>query len=286
MFTNRKRIFIAMILPFVLLGFSAAACNIPFLPVSTTAPDVTGTPGATKTAKTVKPTKPAKTPGIPVTILTEVAATIHARLTDEAPVVPTTAISPPDITMPEPPQAPYPAPITMTPTKTLTHQVPSAPIHTNTPTPTSTYTPTPSRTKFSLPYTPKVLGPGTGGYTAYGFKVKGFNIHWCGGVPWAIFLVNNRDSHALESLVLHLYDASTNQTLSGPVASDAPFMATDKTCVFGGIGSLAPGGSRYIGNSLGWVGLKGHTIQATITLCTENGLGGTCHQKTVEFVAP
>lgn len=128
--------------------------------------------------------------------------------------------------------------------------------------------------------------PPVGGDVSYGFKIQGVNIHWCGGQPWAIFRVYNRSNKALESLSLLYQDLSAKRTLSSIAASDAPFITTDKTCISGGIESLAPGQTLYLGNSLGSSGLQGHTIQTTITLCTGNGLGGTCYQAITDFVMP
>jgi hypothetical protein len=202
-------------------------------------------------------------------VLTEVAATIHAEITTGAEQVPITGIPTDSSPTSEPPDAQAP-PLTNTPTGTATNTVTLPP----------SQTPTSTRTPVNTPVPP------VGGFPSGGFKIEGLNIHWCRGLPWAHFGIKNTGSSSLQSLYLLFQDKTTNQTLSGPYISSAPFTASDRTCSAGGIDSLLPGHTLFIGHSLGSRGLRGHTIQATIMLCTSEELSGNCFQQITEFVSP
>ena len=253
MYTLRVRLKTAVLVPFSITIFAALACTIPLLPTKTSESQIT---------ETVQPADTAPALDIPGAILTEVAATIRAQIPQEP------GASPPSETT-NAPQAPTPI-ITSTPTDTRITR------------PEFTATPNPTLTQISstLAHQP------SGGTYDTGIQVRGMNIHWCNNQPWAIFRVRNRSSIAFESLSLLYQDLSANKILSGPFISDAPFMSTDKACVSGGLESLASGRTLYLGNTLGSSGLQGHNMQATIILCTGNGLSGTCYQKIVDFVLP
>jgi hypothetical protein len=128
--------------------------------------------------------------------------------------------------------------------------------------PTLTFTPTPS-----FAYT-----------AAYN------TVHDCGGSPTAIFTIQNTGNLTLHSMSLKIEDTTASTVLYGPTSSDAPFMGAASECPPGG-DTLKPGKTFYIGGAIG-SGHSGHTAKATIHLCTENGLKGTCGDKTVEFTIP
>lgn len=276
MYTSRTRSKIAILVSISMIVLVTLTCTLPSLPTSPQEPEFTETVDLTAPAGTVQPANTALAPIIPGEILTEVAATIRAQIPKQpkaSPASQKTGAPPANA-----PQAP-------------------GPILTSTPTPTQTKTAQPARTKKAKPTASPsptltqippviIIQPSPGGYPDNGFQVRGVNIHWCGGRPWAIFRIRNRSSLALESLSLAYQDLSASKSLSGPFYSDAPFMTTDKTCVSGGLENLAPGNTLYLGNSLGSKGLQGHKIRTTIILCTSNGLAGTCYEKVVDFVMP
>jgi len=241
------------------------ACALPQLP---------GFPGGEQPAETTSPAPPASivvSPGVPGAVLTQVAATIFAQVTQQPPsaAMPTTGSTPSEAKASEQPQ--------VTETSEAISEPPS--------TATLTVTSAPSQPPAAIP--PDInLTPPTGGFSDSGFKIKGVNIHRCINHPWAIFRIYNQSGRNLESLSLLFQDLTANQTLFGPIASNSPFMSSDRTCSSGGLDSLAPGATLYLGNSLYSSHLKDHTILATITLCTQEGLSGTCYQKTSEFVVP
>lgn len=118
-----------------------------------------------------------------------------------------------------------------------------------------------------------------------GFRVDNINLNWCSGIPWAVFTIYNASGEDFESAQIHLRDASTDQGLYGPTASNTPFMASDRSCSTGG-DSFPAGSTRYLGGPMGSSLLKGHVIRATLYLCTKENLGGKCYQKVVEFIIP
>jgi len=110
------------------------------------------------------------------------------------------------------------------------------------------------------------------------------NSHDCGGVRTAIFKITNSGGSDLQSMSLKIEDLNTSTTLFGPHTSNAPFMATSSECPEGG--DLLPAGrTYYVGGAIG-PGNSGHTARATIKLCTANGLGGVCVERTVDFTIP
>jgi hypothetical protein len=267
--THRMRRKIAIVFPIFMVGLAILACALPQLP---------GFPGGTQTTESSSATVPAGTgvtPGVPGSVLTQVAATIFAQVTQE-------------------PQSAPPSAATLTSGAISTgvgasqaSQTAQASRAISGPqsTPKANMTITPSQPPAAIP--PNFnLTPPVGGFSDSGFKIKGVNIHRCANHPWAIFQIYNQSGHTLESLSLLFQDLTGDQTLFGPIASNSPFMSSDRQCSSGGLDALASGSTLYLGNSLYSSHLKDHTIRATITLCTQEGLGGTCYQKITEFVVP
>src|SRR5690606_20606997 len=101
----------------------------------------------------------------------------------------------------------------------------------------------------------------------------------------AIIRVDNPSEANLHSLEIRVLDLTKKQTLSGPEASDAPFMDTDAECPPGG-DMIRAGGTGYVGGYVGTPVPHGHRLLVELELCTENGLGGACLKREVEFTAP
>jgi len=262
--TNRVNRKIVTTIPFVMLSLAILACALPQLP---------GFPGSSESTESSNATISVGTsvaPGVPEAVLTQVAATIFAQVTQQPPseAMPTGGTIPSEAVASQQVQTQEP---TGEPSKPQSTQAnPEA---------------TPSLPPAAIP--PDInLTPPPGGFSDTGFKIKGVNIHRCVNHPWAIFQINNQSGQILESLSLLFQDLTANQTLFGPIASNTPFMSSDRTCSSGGLDALAPGATLYLGNSLYSSRLKDHTIRATITLCTQEGMSGTCYQKVTEFVVP
>jgi hypothetical protein len=125
-----------------------------------------------------------------------------------------------------------------------------------------------------------VIRPGSG------FKIEWVNLPACGSDLSAVFRVTNTDDNPFESALLEIVDLGSGQVLFGPNANDSPFTNTDRSCYSWGIDSLQPGQSLFLGVPLGGTGLKGHSIQASLTLCSDEGVSGACYQQIAEFVIP
>lgn len=134
--------------------------------------------------------------------------------------------------------------------------------------------------------TPPPLPPTPTGTATPGvlFTAAYDNSHDCGSTRTAIFSVSNIGSVILHSMSLKIEDLTSSTTLYGPHTSDAPFMGTKNECPEGG-DILPTGKTFYVGGAIG-PGNTGHSARATIKLCTENGLSGTCEQVTVNFTIP
>lgn len=295
-------------LPFLALTMIlvfATACNVPFISQKTS------TPAASPSAGTPGPTATSGTSGISPAILTEVAATLYAPYQATWTLQAATNAGTPNI----PPPGPVPTKVAgATPATPLTEPAPAgtiqAPVQ---PTAASVVTlaaPEETQAEYAIPtaavtwapgyevpyatpvpaeppiYYPPVPPMNLQIYPGQGFKVLGVNLPPCGGIPSANFYIFNRDTVSLESLQLKFTDLTTSSILLGPVTSDTPFMLSDRVCLGGGIERLASGQALFLGNTLSLPNLTGHTIQADISLCTADGLGGKCYLKTVSFVVP
>lgn len=132
--------------------------------------------------------------------------------------------------------------------------------------------------------TPVPTSPATGtpGST---LEVSFSAVRSCEGVPTALFQVTNAGSQRLDSLNLQIDDLTGGDRLFGPSASDAPFMGSTSECPPGG-DALEAGWIGYIGGSLGSPAPSGNTARASVRLCTQNGLAGTCTDRSVEFTIP
>lgn len=134
---------------------------------------------------------------------------------------------------------------------------------------------------------PIVAPPPTPTYTVTpgaSFGLSYSTVHDCGGIPTAIFQVDNNGGGNLDSLNLKIDDLTASVTLFGPASSDAPFMGATGECPPGG-DVLNSGKTLYVGGAIG-AAPSGNTARATVRLCTENGLGGTCVEKTIDFTIP
>ncbi|MEW5869381.1 MAG: hypothetical protein AB1894_08905 [Chloroflexota bacterium] len=214
-------------------------------------------------------------------LLTKVAATIQVQIastraqdTLSTPLPTNTTLSKPAVSN------------TNTPTFTATQQ----PTLTNTPTQKPTLTPTRTSTlrPSQTPTATSTIVPTSTRPVAYGLRytIDGVNLHDCFGTPWVVFTVYNGGTKALESAYLYVRDVTTNHSLVGPISSNAPFMDSDRSCYTANINRLDSGQLLYLGESLGIRALKGHTLRATIELCDQENLRGTCVKKVIDFVVP
>ena len=108
------------------------------------------------------------------------------------------------------------------------------------------------------------------------------NVHECQDQSHAIFKIVNSGPDALESAELTITFRGSGETLSGPFASDGPFMGGDGECPPGG-DTIPPGQTKFVGANLGDQNQNGQNLQATITICTADNLSGNCTEEKVNF---
>ena len=111
------------------------------------------------------------------------------------------------------------------------------------------------------------------------------NVHTCGGARYATFRVENTGLTSLESVRQQIEDLTAGSTLYGPAFSNSPFLGSPTACP-AGAGALAAGVTGYVAASIGSTVPSGHQGRATLRLCTQDGLAGTCIDRVVEFTYP
>ncbi|MBN1977355.1 MAG: hypothetical protein JW918_08135 [Anaerolineae bacterium] len=116
------------------------------------------------------------------------------------------------------------------------------------------------------------------------FKIHGHTFHDCSGQTHATFLIENTGDLPFEWARLRLEDL--DDTLAVFPESDRPFKSTPTGCGFASEGeTLGVGATGYIGWAIDFM-TSGNSARATITLCTENGGGGVCEERTLDFTVP
>ena len=114
------------------------------------------------------------------------------------------------------------------------------------------------------------------------------------GKAWLIFFdkitvrtppaVDNIGGVAFESVQITIEDLTAVVVLYGPGTNNSPFLGSSGDCP-PQASALAPGGAAYIAaNIAGYI--SGNTARETLTMCTQDGLGGDCITKSVDFVLP
>lgn len=107
----------------------------------------------------------------------------------------------------------------------------------------------------------------------------------CGPDPALFFQIDNSSGPDLESVRLTIKDLTEGDTVFGPEQNNSPFLASDTDCP-PGVGTLPAGAVGYIAGKVTRLSLPAAMMQATIKVCTQESLGGSCGEKTIEFVMP
>jgi len=116
------------------------------------------------------------------------------------------------------------------------------------------------------------------------FKIYGHTFHDCLGQTYATFLIKNTGDLPFEWARLRLEDI--DDSLAVFPESDRPFKSSPTGCGFSSEGeTLGVGATGYIGWSIDFM-TSGNSARTTITLCTENGGGGLCEERTLDFTVP
>ena len=102
---------------------------------------------------------------------------------------------------------------------------------------------------------------------------------------YATFRVKNTGDLAFEWARITIQDLTASTTLYGPGTNSVPFLASSSDCP-PGASAMDPGQTRYIAASIGSPVPSGNTARLTLKLCTLDGGGGQCVEKTTDFIVP
>ncbi|MGM0375109.1 MAG: tail fiber domain-containing protein [Chloroflexota bacterium] len=107
----------------------------------------------------------------------------------------------------------------------------------------------------------------------------------CGSLDLMVYWIGNDGELPLESVEVTIENLSTSTTIFGPGHTDAPFTPNVTSCP-PGFDTLGPGGAAYLAVIVDPPPSSNQTIQATVKMCAQNGLGEPCLTKEVSWVAP
>lgn len=110
------------------------------------------------------------------------------------------------------------------------------------------------------------------------------NVHDCTG-GYATVKITNTGTVFLQSAQMQVEDIDDNVSLYGPLSSNNPFVTTPNGCPPGN-SDADPGETYYIAVYIGAAPVSGNTAEFTLTLCTDDDLGGTCVTQKVQFEIP
>jgi hypothetical protein len=113
------------------------------------------------------------------------------------------------------------------------------------------------------------------------FDPSFIEIHTCGGEPYAVFEIDNEGDENFESMSLKIEDTDDDEEIYS-ASSDSPFLSAPTECPEGD-DTLKDGDVAWIAGDID-KGEAGNDGEATITLCTSEGLKGICVTETVEFI--
>ncbi len=117
------------------------------------------------------------------------------------------------------------------------------------------------------------------------FETAYANIHICGGVGTAVFLVRNTGTVEFQSSNITIRDVTNDLGLAGPESSNNPFLANESSCP-PGFSKLQPGSAGFVSKGMGLLPPSGTKGRGIIVLCTQPNLGGQCLEKRATFTFP
>lgn len=120
---------------------------------------------------------------------------------------------------------------------------------------------------------------------AVDFNLAYETIHNCNSQPTVILRVDNSGTIRVDSAELTLTNLGDNSTIYGPQADNEPFIGKPGGCPPDG-DTIRPGRTRYLGAVLSSLPASGTSVRATAKICSEEDLGGTCVEKSVDFTIP
>lgn len=111
------------------------------------------------------------------------------------------------------------------------------------------------------------------------------NVHECNGEPYAVFEIDNIGEEDFESMSLKIVDTDDDDVIFED-SSDEPFMESADLCPSDDNNDdLETDETLWIAGDID-DGESGNDAEATITLCTEEGLKGICVSDDVDFKIP
>jgi hypothetical protein len=117
------------------------------------------------------------------------------------------------------------------------------------------------------------------------FNLAYSTIHKCSGDKHVIVSVKATGGTDFESASIKVKDETNGTNISGPVSKNSPFMPSKGDCPSDGKDTLEAGKTAYIAGSLAGA-TSGHDARVIVTLCTKDGLKGTCVSKYIIFEIP
>jgi hypothetical protein len=113
---------------------------------------------------------------------------------------------------------------------------------------------------------------------AFGASYSG--LESCNNAWWVEFRLENTGGVPFRSMLLAVSDASTNTTVS---STDNSFVNLNGCGASDSRNALAPTERFVVSAPAFGYDPTGHKLRATITLCSEDGVNGTCVTRVVEF---
>ncbi|MCK6539590.1 MAG: hypothetical protein L6Q26_05990 [Anaerolineales bacterium] len=124
---------------------------------------------------------------------------------------------------------------------------------------------------FTPPPTPTPVPAFTASYTG---------LEWCNNVWWVEFRLENTGGITFRSISLSVFDTGTNSTVS---LIDNKFTNLNGCNASDSRNAMGAGDKFIVSSPAILYDPTGKKLRATITLCSENGINGTCATQTIEF---
>lgn len=115
--------------------------------------------------------------------------------------------------------------------------------------------------------------------------VEFVNRHDCSGTEHATMRLVNISGETFESIELDIFDLDASTQLYGPAIDNAPFLNSASGCPSGSP-ALEPDQTKFVAGPIGSPPPTGNNLRVAIKLCTEDGLGGSCLARSIQFVVP
>jgi hypothetical protein len=112
------------------------------------------------------------------------------------------------------------------------------------------------------------------------YEVSYTGLDSCFAAWWVEVSLKNAGAIAFKSLTISVKDTVSGVSVS---SSNNEFINNDGCVVFGAFSRLDPGETYIVSSPPFAANPTGHKVTATLTLCTEDNLGGQCSSKNIEF---